>query len=85
MPNNLIIRRIEVTPEYRPLVDHALVGTFDISTPPFNSAPVYVQGDDGSDVELVPGECHQLVRISLDQVKVRGDAGCVVTVIGGTW
>lgn len=85
MANNVILRRFEVSGEYRPLSDRELVGTFDISTPPFNTGPVYLLGDDGSEVESIPGECHQLVRISLADIKVRGSPGDVVTIIGGTW
>ncbi len=85
MPNNLILRRVEVTPEFRPLSATTLIGTVDLSTPPFNAGPVFLKGDDGGEVEMVPGEAHQLVRVDLRDVWVRGDAGLVVTVIGGTW
>lgn len=85
MANNLIVRRVEVTPVFRRLSEVELIGTVDISTPPFNPGLVFMKGDDGGEVEFVSGECHQLVRVDLRDVWVRGDVGNVVTVIGGTW
>ncbi len=86
MANNLILRRVVATPEFRPLSATTLIGTVDISTPPFNSGPVFLKGDDGGEVEMVPGEAHQLVRVDLRDIWVRGDEkGQVVTVIGGSW
>ena len=85
MANNLIIRRFEVKPEFRRLSEVEVIGTVDISTPPFNSAPVFLKGDNGDEVVMVPGECHAFQRISLSDIWIRGDEGNIVTVIGGTW
>jgi hypothetical protein len=83
--NSMIMRRIEVTADYRPLSDASLVGSFEISSVPTNAASVFFQGDDGSDVPWVPGEYHAVYRVDLSRILVKGTPGDQVTVIGGTW
>jgi hypothetical protein len=67
------------------LVSASLVGSVTISSPPTNAAVVYFLGDDGSDVPWVPGEWHSFRSIDLAAVRVKGTAGDVVTINGGTW
>jgi hypothetical protein len=83
--NNVVMRRIVLTGEYRPLVEHSLVATVDVSAPPGNAGPVFFLGDDGADVPWIAGEWHLLVRVDLSTVKVRGVPGDVLTLVGGTW
>jgi hypothetical protein len=86
VPNNLILRRIEATPEWRPLSPVPLVGTVDLSAPPSNSGPVFLRAGPGEEVYLIPSEYHQLVRVALDSIEVRSDTpGNEITLIGGTW
>jgi hypothetical protein len=81
--NNPIMRKIVVTASYQSLP--AIVGTFEISTVPTNSGVVYFLGDNGTDVPWVAGEYHTFKQISLGKLQVKGIAGDVVTVIGGSW
>lgn len=83
--NNVIMRKIAVTPVYTPLVVSKLIGSVTISTPPTNSGQVQFRGDDGLDVPWVPGEWHEFVAVNLADIKVKGTPGDVVTVVGGTW
>ena len=84
--NNTIMRKIEVVAEYQPLTAKAReVASVEISTPPTNVDVVYFLGDDGSDVPWLPGEFHVFERVNLAEIKVKGTAGDIVTVIGGTW
>ena len=83
--NNTIMRSIEVTTQYQPLVTQRLVGSVTISCPPTNAGDVTFLGDDGSDVPWEPGEWHTFHRINLAEVKIKGTAGDVVTIVGGTW
>jgi len=85
MPNNLILRRIEVTAEYRPLSERSLMMSGEICSPPFNPGPVFFRGDDGSDVAWIQGECHVIQRCNLAEIYVKGPVGAIVTVVGGTW
>ena len=85
MSNNLILRRVEMTEEYRPLSDRPLVGTVTLTAAPTNAGPVFLRGDGGEDVPLTSGEYHLLKRISLSDVWLKGWPGDYVTVIGGTW
>jgi len=83
--NSTIMRRIEVTSDYRPMSGVPLIGSFEISSIPGNSDIVLFRGDDGSDVPWVPGEYHTLHRVDLSRILIKGTEGDVVTVIGGTW
>ena len=85
MPNNLILRRIEVTPEWKPLSPIPLVGTVNVSAPPTNSGPVFIRAGAGEEVHFVPGEYHNWIRVALDQVEVRGNESDVLTLVGGSW
>jgi hypothetical protein len=83
--NNVVMRRIVLSEEYRPLVERSLVATVDVSAPPGNAGPVFFLGDDGTDVPWIAGEWHLLVRVDLSTIKVRGVLGDLLTVVGGTW
>ena len=85
MPHNLILRRIEVTPEWKPLSSVPLVGTVDISTPPSNAGPVFIRAGAGEESFSIPGEAHSWKGVDLSQVEVTGQTGDMVTIIGGTW
>jgi hypothetical protein len=77
-----IMRKIDVTEAYQTLP--TLSGSFDISTLPTNTGTVYFLGDDGSDVPWVPGEYHSFAEVNLEEFQIKGTAGNVVTVIGGS-
>ena len=83
--NNTIMRKIDVTADYQPLASGRLVGSVEISCSPDNAGAAYFLGDDGSDVPWVPGEWHHFRSVNLAEIKVKGTAGDVVTVVGGTW
>ena len=86
MPNNLILRKIEVTPEWKPLSPVPLVGTVDVSAPPSNSGPVFIRSGKGEESFFIPAEFHCFQRVALDKVEVRSDTpGNELTLIGGTW
>ena len=61
------------------------MATVDVSVPPGNAGNAIFLGDDGSEVAWIPGEYHQLVRVNLAEVMVKGTPGDVVSVVGGTW
>ncbi|MCK6470877.1 MAG: hypothetical protein L6Q38_02480 [Nitrospira sp.] len=84
--NNVVMRIVEVTDQFAPLTDKEVeVASVEVSTPPTNNAPVLFMGDDGSEVPWVPGEWHGFQRINLADLKVKGNPGDKVTVVGGTW
>ena len=85
MANNVLMRKIEVTASYQPLVSEPTVVTVTISSPPTNTGTVYFKGDDGSDVPWVPGEWHDFQRVDLAEIEVKGAPGNTVTLVGGTW
>ena len=83
--NNFVMRKIDVTADFEPLVSTSLIGSVNISTPPDNAGNVIFQGDDGSEVPWVPGEWHEFRSVDLSTIKVKGTAGDMVTIVGGTW
>ena len=83
--NNTIMRTIDVTTEYQPLADSRVIGTVTVSCLPANGEVVYFRGDTGQDVPWVPGEYHELHSVNLADIQIKGTAGDVVTVVGGTW
>ena len=83
--NNVIMRKIDVTENYAPLVPEKTVCTVTISAPPTNTGNIFFKGDDGSDVFFLPGEWHCLVRVNLADIQIKGTVGDVVTLVGGTW
>ena len=83
--NNIIMRKIDVTGSYQPLISAKTVVTATISAPTTNAADVYLKGDDDSDVPWVPGEWHTFVRVNLADLQVKGTPGDSITIVGGTW
>ena len=83
--NNILMRVVDVTGEYAPLVTGRTVVTVTISCPPSNAGPVYFRGDDGSDVPWIAGEWHTFTSINIADVRVKGTPGDIVTLVGGTW
>jgi hypothetical protein len=83
--NNFVMRKINVTASYQPLVSATLVASVTISALPTNSGPVYFRGDDGLDVPWLPGEWHEFQSVNLAEIRVKGAVGDAVTVVGGTW
>ncbi|MFB3894444.1 MAG: hypothetical protein ACE15C_20780 [Phycisphaerae bacterium] len=83
--NNFVMRKINVTGSYQPLVSATLVASVSISALPTNSGPVYFRGDDGLDVPWLPGEWHEFQAVNLAEIRVKGTVGDAVTVVGGTW
>ena len=83
--NNMIMRTVPVTAEYKPLSAVSLIGTVTISALPSNIGDVFFRGDDGSDVAWVRGEWHPVVRVDLSEIFIKGTPGDAVTLIGGTW
>ncbi len=83
--NNAIARKIDVTTDYQPLDSEQMVATVTVSAPPANIADIFLLGDTDDDVPIAPGEWHTFYSVDIESVQVKGTAGDIVTVIGGTW
>lgn len=84
--NNVIMRKVVVAASFLSLTTkESEVASAEISAPPTNSGPVFFLGDDGSEVPWVPGEYHQFQHVDLAGIKVKGNPGDLVTIVGGTW
>jgi hypothetical protein len=85
MANGIIMRTVEVTDEYAPLSPVPLIGTVNISALPTNSGPVFFKAGENEEAWFMPGEYHQFIRIPIHSISIKGTAGDMVTIIGGTW
>lgn len=87
MTNNPIMRQFEITngSEFEPIVSESIRGSGEISVSPDNADNVIFQGDDGSDVEWIPGEFHYFRNVDFSSFKVKGTNGDVVSIVGGSW
>jgi len=78
-----IIRDVVVTAEYAALAAGRTAFSGTIQCPPSNTGGITVEGDDGSDCELLPGESNPFIDIDLSQIRVKGTPGDVVAIRGG--
>lgn len=84
--NNLVQRVIDCTPDWQAAATlPEEVASVDVMALPTNGGPVEFLGDLGQPVPWQPGEWHSFPRINLADIKVRGNLGDRVTVVGGTW
>jgi hypothetical protein len=83
--NNVIMRTIDVTTSFSPLVAEELIGSVTLSCPPTNTGNVVFQGDDGSEVPWLPGQWHRLYSVNLAAIRIKGAVGDKLNVVGGTW
>lgn len=81
--SELVSRKFAVNSHFRPIVTTRMILTCELVAAPDNLATVYLQGDDGSEVPLVPGQFHSLFGVDLNTVKVKGTAGDFVLIVGG--
>jgi len=82
--NNTILRQIDLTEEFQPLAFTQTVASVTISAPPTNAGNVLLRNGEGQ-VEMIPGEWQEFHRVNLAELEVKGTAGDVVTIVGGTW
>ena len=84
--NNLVQRVIAVTGDWQAATDlPEEVASVDVLAVPTNTAAVEFAGDRGDAVPWFPGEWHSFSRINLALLRVRGQPGDHVTVVGGAW
>ncbi|MBI5940557.1 MAG: hypothetical protein HY859_09040 [Caulobacterales bacterium] len=84
--NNLVQRVITLTPDWQPATQlPEEVASVDVLALPGNSAVVEFEGDLGQSVPWAPGEWHSFPRINLARLRMRGQPGDRVTVVGGSW
>ena len=83
--NNLIARKITLTTSWQSLAGEKTVASVTVTAPTANAGNVLLDGDTGDEVPLEPGEWHEFKNINLADLQVKGTAGDIVTVVGGTW
>ncbi len=83
--NNVLLRQLVLTAEFQPLSAQPLVASVTLAAPPTNRGHVILASDDGSEVAWSPGEYYVFWHIDLSQLRAKGTAGDVLTIVGGTW
>ncbi len=83
--NNPYINKKDLTSLFVPLAAERTVVTVTITSPVSNGNTVYLAGQGGVSVPLEPGEWHTFKSVDLADIQVKGTAGDIITIIGGTW
>lgn len=83
--NQIIARKYDLTTSYQLLASDRTIATVTLSAPPTNAGIAYILGDTGQDIPLIPGEWHILKKVDLAAIQVKGTAGDIITINGGTW
>lgn len=84
MANNILMRQLTLG-EVAQALGGDEVFTVDVSCPAANTAPVYFKIGAADEMPWQPGAQHNLRRIRLSDITVRGTAGDKVDLVGGTW
>jgi len=82
--NNTLLKQIDVTADWQALSSVSLVASVTISAPPTNAGNVLLRNGEGQ-VEMIPGEWQAFHHVNLAELEIKGTAGDVVTIVGGTW
>jgi hypothetical protein len=84
--NNVLMRKIVLTTSYQPLSPKASeVVTVLVRLPSANKKEAVFAGEGGTEVEWDPGSQFELKRVNLAEIRVKGRAGDIVVLAGGTW
>ena len=83
--NNIIARKVVLTTSWQALAAEKTVASVTVTAPTVNAGNVLLYGDTGHEVPLQPGEWHEFEHVDLADIQVKGTAGDIVTVVGGTW
>lgn len=83
--NNTVMRKITLTADYQALASEKTVCSFSIFAYPDNVGDAIFKGDTGDEVPLVQCQQKDFVSVNLASIEVKGTAGDVITVFGGTW
>jgi len=76
-------KTVELTDQFVALAQGRTVLNVTISAPPTNVAAVTLRDPEGREVDLVPGEWHELKSIDLAGIDAKGQAGDELTLVGG--
>ena len=80
-----IIRQASLTSEYAPVSETSEVCFVTLSAPATNQHTANVLGDDGAtDVPMSPGQQFPLHAVDLADIRLKGTAGDVITIIGSS-
>lgn len=84
--NNAVVRKLVLTTQYQPLSPNSgEVLSVTVRLPSSNKKEALFLSDDGSEVPWDPGSQFELKRVSLAQLMVKGRAGDLVVLAGGSW
>lgn len=81
--NNVLMRKIVLSTQYQPLGRE--VASVTVRMPASNKQAVVFEGEDGAEVGWDKGTQFELKRVNLAEIKVKGRAGDLVVLAGGTW
>ena len=81
---NIVLLKVELSEELKPLSDERLVATFALVASEKNTQDAILTDGKGSEVDLPSGMQFRFERVDLNELLVRSKAGEVVFVVGHT-
>jgi hypothetical protein len=84
--NNVLLRKVTLTTQFQPLsTKSSEVLSVTVRMPSGNKQEVVFLGENGVEVPWEPGTQFRLAKVDLAAISVKGRAGDLVILAGGTW
>lgn len=81
---NLVLLKVELTGDLKPLSEQRLVATFSLFASEKNTQDAIVSDENGAEIDLPAGMQFRFERVDLSELLVKSKAGEVVFVVGHT-
>jgi hypothetical protein len=81
---NLVLLRVELTDEFKPLSDDRLIATFSLVASEKNTDDAILSDGKGAEIDLPAGMHFRFERVDLSELVVKSKVGEVVFVVGHT-
>jgi hypothetical protein len=81
---NLVLLKVELTDEFKPLSEDRLIATFSLVASEKNTADAILSDGKGAEIDLPAGMQFRFERVDLSELVVKSKVGEVVFVVGHT-
>ncbi len=81
---NIVLLKVELSEEFKPLSEGLLVATFTLVASEKNTQDAVLADGKGAEIDLPAGMQFRFERVNLNELLVRSKAGEVVFVVGHT-
>jgi len=81
---NLVLLKVELTDEFKPLSEDRLIATFSLVASEKNTDDAILSDGKGAEIDLPAGMQFRFERVDLSELVVKSKVGEVVFVVGHT-